>query len=184
MTSSCGEPACHASDAFDLADRVGTFVDRAITLTPLLAKINAPSKFPHEKQVHAIDDLRLERRGGSQGRMYLDWTEIRVDAEFGTQAQQSRLGSNGRIWSPLGASDGAEQDAVSRQTALERVFRQPVAKLVDSEATEGQLLQREVMLILACHSAQHAQCFSDHFRADSVAPEHGNTRFHARRRAS
>ena len=58
---SLGEAPGHARDALDLSHRIGALVERRRALAPLAAEVDTAGEFPHEQQVDALEQFRLER---------------------------------------------------------------------------------------------------------------------------
>ena len=68
----------------------------------------------------------------------------------------------------LGRADGAEQHRISRQTSVERSWRQRRARLPDRLAAGGVLCEMKVVAVNVCDFAQNTHGLFSDFRAHPI----------------
>lgn len=109
-----GEVSAEAGDPLDLLDRVRALIpgDGILSLggsdDSLLAvsKVDAADQLADDDDGGTLGDVSLEGRVGDERRgREVGWTNVGVEAESLAKGEQSNLGTEGRVSSPLGSSN-------------------------------------------------------------------------------
>ena len=172
----------HTGDTLDLAGAVYHGVDRdllAVLLANFLgaAEVETASEFPDTEDVEASGDAFLfDRRSMGQGGIADGRSEIGEKSEMLAQREQGgafRLFLRGEGF-PFGASDGAEEDRVSRFTGRQGVCRQGVARGINRRATHKAFLAGQGQPRTGCDRFEDLVGLGHDFRADAVTREDGD----------
>ena len=129
-----GDPLdLHHAVAFGI---IGLRAVLAIAAAPL-AEVDAAGQLPDHHQVKAVgDDIGPQRAITCQGRVEFCGAQIRIKAQGRPQTEQRLFRAQGcGILVPLWAADGAQQDTVRRQAAVDRLLGQGLPAGVDGAAT-------------------------------------------------
>src|SRR5690606_3209209 len=134
----------------------------------------------HDHDVHAFQQLGLERRGAQRGGMRLDRAQVGEQAQALADRQQALLRPHFGIGiGPLGAADRTEQDRVGLARGLECGCRQRLAVAVDRDAADVVLLELEAVTETAGNRLQYRQGGGDDLRTDAVTGEDDDVRVHS-----
>ncbi len=129
----CGEP----HNAFDLGGAVAAHIDRFRGGAGFLAEINAAGEFAHHHDVHAAQQLRLDRRGMEHGRVGHHGPQIGEQSQRLAQLQQALFRTNlGIRVRPFRAAHRPEQYGVRLHRQVQRGGRQGLACRVDGGASQ------------------------------------------------
>ena len=139
------------------------------------AEIDAARQFADDEQVRAGHAVLLQR--GQVGRETADLhgTQVAVQTQGFTDAQQAFFGADGRVHMvPFRAADGTEHDGVRRVGSLFRHFRKGVAVGVDGAAAQQLLIVFQGKAELFGCRVHDADRGIHDLRANSVARQQHN----------
>ena len=135
----------------------------------LRAEVQPAGQLAHDDDVHALQFLRLQRRGIDQRRMHFHGAQIRKDLQAFAQGQQAALGSIfGFGIIPLGAAHCAEQHRIRLLARLQRFVGQRRTVRIDRAAAHQMRFVLKRVAEFLRDDIQHAHGFSHHFRADAI----------------
>ena len=144
---------------------VGILLDAA-----RLAEIDAAGQFADDHHVQTRDHLGAQTRSIRQGRVEHGGTQVTVQTEFRTQAQQAALRTDGTLdLVPLGPADSAEQDGIGSARGGQRRFGQGVAMGVDRTPTHERVLELAGESVALPEGLQYLLGGADDLGPDAVA---------------
>ena len=168
-----------ANDALDLDDAVFAQVAGAVRVALLAAEVDAAGQFPHHHQVHALQQVRLDRRGAQAGHVRLDRAQVGEQAECLADRQQALFRTHLRVRvRPLRTTHGAKEDCVRGLCSIQGVGRQRGAGGVDGGAADQLLVEAEMVAVAARNRAQDLDRGGGYFGADAVTGQYDDVSVH------
>ena len=168
-----------ADHALDFDDAVFAEVAGAVFVALLATEIDAAGQFAHHHQVHALQQVRLDRRRAQAGDVRLHGAQVGEQAERLADRQQALFRAHLRVRiRPLRPADSAKQDRVGGLRGVQRVGRQRRAGGVDGSTADQLLVEAEVMAVATRDRAQDVDRGSGHFGADAVTGQYDDVSVH------
>ena len=144
-----------------------------------LGVVKAAGQLPYHHHIHAIQNLRLQHAGLGQFRIDFHRADVGKDAQMRPQLQQSVLrAGRGRRVIPLRPAHRAEQHRVGVAGQFRHFRQQGSTVSVNGYAADIGVLPVKGMPKGAGYGIQGFDAFGGNFRADAVAAEDGNVKFH------
>ena len=165
-----------AGDALDLERVVDLRVDAALLAVAQiddllgLAEIDAAGQFADDQDVEALDDFRLQRRGGGQRRIADGRAQIGEQRHVLAQAQQPGLGANlvGNTI-PFRSADGTKQHRIGGHRLLHVGIGDRLAVGVIGGTADKAFVDDEAGILVVVHVGDQLADFGHRLRADAVA---------------
>ena len=111
-----------------------------------LAEVQAARQLPHDHDVDALQQVRLDRAGVDDRGEDLYRPEVREQVEALTDGEDAVLWPGLGVWVvPLGTAYRSEEHAVDAIADLQRLVRERGAKVVDGIAADPPVAQVEVV---------------------------------------
>ena len=150
----------------------GRLVVEALAAT----EVQATGELADDHHVHAVDDLRAQRGGVGQSVEDLHGTQVGVQAQLLTDAQEPLLRTRGgRIGGvPLRAAHGSQQHRVGSTGRIQRRLGQRIVRRIDGRAADERVGVLEGGVVLRTHGVQHLHALGNDLRPDAVAGKQAN----------
>ncbi len=137
-----------------------------------LAEVGVPQKFPDDEEIDPPDDGGLEGRGVDQVLKDDDRTEVRVEAETGSQAEETPLRPDAVIEGfPFRTPHGAQENGVARKRQFHHLVGKGGAETVVGGAADETFLHLETDAGPLGHDAEDLHRLPDDLGPDAVAGE-------------
>ena len=166
----------HTADALDFVSVIDLRINAALLAIAQiddflrLAEVNAARQFAHDHNVEALDNLALQRRSISKGRIANGGAQIGKQAEIFAQTQEAGFRAHiigNRI--PLGATDRAENHGVAFHGEFHVAFGNRLAMRVIGGTTDEAVFSLERGNAGTSHPIGHFHDFGHDFGTNAVA---------------
>jgi hypothetical protein len=166
-------------DAFHFDHAVAAQVAGVIRAALLVAEIDAAGQLAHDQQVHAGEQMRLDRCRAKCGRMRCHRTQVGVKAQCLAQGEQALFRAHAGVRvRPLRPAHRTQQYGIGVLAGVQRLLRQRRAAGINGGAANQVMLEVEAMAEVACHRSQHVNGGCGDFRTNAVTGQDNDFSMH------